>query len=240
MNDDTDERDVAPGDVGSSPTLVDDRAGDGWDEAPGPVHSPTDVADRVRPRRGRPPKDEHAPHGPDEVVQAVVTVATEMFATQGYGTVSLRQIAAEAGVNPGLVHRYIGSKEDVLRAVFAKFSYELEQGPNAVTGSPLSPGTERLVLTQQRIIAHLTLEGYDIGEFKTDSPILSLILDAILEYKPIDEHEARVRALQIMALGLGWRLFESFLLTATGLTEDDHDEVALAIRSTNFVIGRGE
>jgi TetR/AcrR family transcriptional regulator, repressor for neighboring sulfatase len=251
MNDPTDERETPPGEANLSPTLLEERPEASGDEdaEPGPAagadpESTDDdgvVADGgpARPRRGRPPKDAQAPHGPDEVVEAIVAVASEMFASQGYGTVSLRQIAAEAGVNPGLVHRYLGSKEDVLRAVFAKFTYELEEGPNAVTGAPLSPGTERLVFTHQRIIAHLTLEGYDIADFKTDSPIVDLILTAIHEYEDIDDHTARIRALQVLALGLGWRLFESFLLSATGLTEAEHEEISRAIRHTNFAIGRG-
>jgi TetR/AcrR family transcriptional regulator, repressor for neighboring sulfatase len=233
MNDLTDDQPTATHEVAA--TLVQDRT------QPSESWAPGGPAARVpaRPRRGRPPKDAHAPHGPQEVIRAVVEVASEMFANQGYGAVSLRQVAFEAGVNPGLVHRYIGSKEDLLRAVFAKFAYELEDGPDAVTGPPLSPGTERLVHTHQRIIAHLTLEGYDISQYKTQSPVVDVILGAIHDHGTVDDATARVRALQILALGLGWRLFESFLLSATGLTDDDHDAIQAAIRETNIIIGRG-
>jgi len=218
-------------------TLLQDRttSADAWPRE----HSGAGARTSARPRRGRPPKDARAPHGPDEVIRAVVEVATSMFANQGYGTVSLRQVAFEAGVNPGLVHRYIGSKEDLLRAVFDRFAYELEHGPNAVTGPPLSPGAEELVHTHQRIIAHLTLEGYDISAYKTHSPVVDVILSAIHDHEEVDDRAARIRALQILALGLGWRLFESFLLSATGLDEDDHEAVQEAIRATNIMIGRG-
>jgi len=237
MIDRSDEQPTTIGGVGYGPTLVDPRPGPAEAWGPRRPGRPDDAT--TRPRRGRPPKDSAAPHGPQEVIRAVVDAATDMFANQGYGTVSLRQVAAAAGVNPGLVHRYIGSKDDVLRAVFAKFAYELEEGPNAVTGSPLSPGTERLVHTHQRIIAHLTLEGYDISKVRTESPIVDVILDAIQEHRVVDDRTARIRALQILALGLGWRLFESFLLSATDLTTDDRDAIQEAIRDTNFVIGRG-
>jgi TetR/AcrR family transcriptional regulator, repressor for neighboring sulfatase len=195
--------------------------------------------DRSRPRRGRPPKNAYAPHGPDEVTRAVVDVATELFSSHGIGSVSIRQVAAEAGVNPGLVHRYIGSKEDLLRAVFANFADQLEHGPNAVTCSPMSPASERLVLSHQRIIAHLILEGYDISEFSTRSPLVGVVLDAIQENTEVDDHTARIRTLQVLALGLGWRLFETFLTMATGLGPDDHEEIQEAIRQTNLAIGSG-
>jgi TetR/AcrR family transcriptional regulator, repressor for neighboring sulfatase len=194
------------------------------------------AADRNRPRRGRPPKNAHAPHGPDEVTRAVVDVATELFSSHGIGSVSIRQVAAEAGVNPGLVHRYIGSKEDLLRAVFTNFADQLEHGPNAVTASAMTPASERLVLSHQRIIAHLILEGYDITEYSTRSPLVGVVLDTIQRSTAVDEHTARVR---MLALGLGWRLFESFLTSATGLGPDDHDEIQEAIRQTNLAIGRG-
>jgi AcrR family transcriptional regulator len=197
------------------------------------------VAVHPRPRRGRPPKDANAPHGPEQVVRAVVEVATEQFARHGYGTVSLRQVAAEAGVNPGLVHRYIGSKDDVLRAVFDRFAYELEEGPHAIAGPPMSPEVWRLLDTQHRIIAHLTLEGYDISRFKTASPVVDLILSTIHEGVEVDDRTARIRALQILALGLGWRMFESFLLGATGLDEDARGDIAAAIAATNLAIGTG-
>ncbi|HVN52631.1 MAG TPA: helix-turn-helix domain-containing protein [Acidimicrobiales bacterium] len=237
MIDRTDEQPGSNGHGGYAPTLVEPRSAPGEFWARGRRDHADPLA--ARPRRGRPPKDADAPHGPEEVVAAVVDAATVLFSTKGYGTVSLRQVAAAAGVNPGLVHRYIGSKDDVLRAVFAKFAYELEEGPNAVTTPPLRPGTERLVHTQQRIIAHLTLEGYDISKYQTQSPVVDMIMDAIRDYRPVEDREARIRTVQILALGLGWRLFESFLLSATGLGPDDAQDIQDAIRETNFTIGRG-
>ena len=233
MNDHTDERSSPPPPPAGAATSLDERGhhAEWLPRRPLPVHS--------RPRRGRPPKNAEAPHGPEEVVRAVVDVAIDMFSKHGYSGVSLRQVAAAAGVNPGLVHRYIGSKEDVLRAVFDRFNYELEEGPHAVTGPPLTPGAEQLIYAQQRIIAHLTLEGYDVSVFRTQSPLADLILATIHDHDEIDDRTARIRTLQILALGLGWRLFEPFLLGATGLDEGDKEDIAATIRATNLAIGKG-
>lgn len=57
------------------------------------------------------------PHGPDEVRAAVVAAATELFAERPPGAVTVRQIAERAQVNHALVHRYFGTKEDLMRAV---------------------------------------------------------------------------------------------------------------------------
>jgi AcrR family transcriptional regulator len=57
------------------------------------------------------------PHGPAQVRAAAVAAATELFAERPPGAVTVRQIAERAGVNHALVHRYIGTKEDLLREV---------------------------------------------------------------------------------------------------------------------------
>ena len=48
--------------------------------------------------------------------------ATELFAARGPSAVSLREIAAHAGVNFGLIHQYIGTKDNLLRLAFQRAS----------------------------------------------------------------------------------------------------------------------
>ena len=43
-----------------------------------------------------------------------------LFAERGFTAVSVRDIAAEAGVSHALVHRYLGSKEQVYRATLGR------------------------------------------------------------------------------------------------------------------------
>ena len=47
----------------------------------------------------------------------LLDAATKHFARQGYDAVSLREIAAEAGVDVSLVSRYFGGKEELFAAV---------------------------------------------------------------------------------------------------------------------------
>jgi AcrR family transcriptional regulator len=64
------------------------------------------------------------PVGRDEVRAAIIEAAARRFAAQGPDA-SLRDIADDAGVNLGLIHRHIGNKDDLLRAVLAT---EIEGG----------------------------------------------------------------------------------------------------------------
>src|SRR3569623_1531973 len=47
--------------------------------------------------------------------QAILDSARRHFAREGYDNVGLREIAGDAGVDPALVCRYFGGKEQLLR-----------------------------------------------------------------------------------------------------------------------------
>jgi AcrR family transcriptional regulator len=58
--------------------------------------------------------------GRDAVVTRVLDAAEELFSEHPYADVSVRGIGEAAGVSHALVHRYVGSKADILRAVLAR------------------------------------------------------------------------------------------------------------------------
>ena len=102
--------------------------------------------------------------------------------------------------------------------------------------------TEATLDAHQRIIAHLLLEGYDLTTLRLDSPVVPRLVEMVPREAGDDVNvrvELALRSLQILAMGMGWRLFGTYLLDVTGLEAEDRDEVHLAIRATNFAIGRG-
>ncbi|THV27269.1 TetR family transcriptional regulator [Glycomyces paridis] len=46
----------------------------------------------------------------------ILAAARRLFAEEGFESVSMRRIAAEAGVDPSLIHHYFGSKDDLFLA----------------------------------------------------------------------------------------------------------------------------
>ena len=68
------------------------------------------------------------PNGRDEVRAAVLEAAARRFAAEGPDA-SLRDIADDAGVNLGLIHRHLGNKDDLMRAVLAS---EIERGVGTI------------------------------------------------------------------------------------------------------------
>ena len=59
------------------------------------------------------------PRGRAEVVEAVLDAARTLIAEQGPG-VTLRDIAEHTGVNFGLIYQYVGTKDQLVREVYAR------------------------------------------------------------------------------------------------------------------------
>jgi AcrR family transcriptional regulator len=70
---------------------------------------------------------------------ALLAAATERFVREGYDSVSLREIASDAGVDVSLVSRYFGGKEELFAEVLA----ECPSGADMFEGDPSDFG-ERL------------------------------------------------------------------------------------------------
>jgi AcrR family transcriptional regulator len=84
--------------------------------------------------------------GPTRTRGAILDAARAAFAARGYDAVSVRSVAREAGVDPALVHRVFGSKEQLFVAAM-----ELPVAPGVLVTAVLADGVEgvgeRLVRT---------------------------------------------------------------------------------------------
>jgi TetR/AcrR family transcriptional regulator, repressor for neighboring sulfatase len=179
-------------------------------------------------------------------VASLVAAATELFAERGPDGVSLREIAAHAGLNYGLIHQYVGSKDDLLRLVIAhststtaaRFAQaggvgealELLQGPVGADRPPYA-----------RLLAWAILQGRDARELAGPSPALPKLI-AMLPAAGADmganddladtdlSDDPRLRAAAIAALTLGWGLFGTFVSQAAGLDDVEPAEAHAAVQ----------
>jgi len=60
------------------------------------------------------------PRNAEATKAAILAAARGRFAQASYDTVGLREIAGDAGVDPALISRYFGSKEDLFAAVLSR------------------------------------------------------------------------------------------------------------------------
>ena len=89
----------------------------------------------------------------------MLDAAASLFAERGVDRVSLRQIAAAADVNAALIRRYIGNRDELVRAVFDDLSRQLAE---TFLASPLSGsgfGLDTVGGKWARLVAALVVTG---------------------------------------------------------------------------------
>jgi AcrR family transcriptional regulator len=106
--------------------------------------------------------------GPSSTRASILAAAVECFAANGYDATSMRRIAAVAGVDPALVRRFFGGKEQL----FAEMATALivpERAVAAVTEGAAEAAGERLL----RYFLSL------LGDVAHPGPLLGLIRSAV-------------------------------------------------------------
>lgn len=121
------------------------------------------------PRTGRRP-------GPSNTREQILAAAARCFAVAGYDATSVRQVAADAGVDPALVRRFFGGKEQLFTQV-ASTLIDPARALAAVTDGPPELAGERL------LNYFLSL----LGDVRQPGPILGLIRSAVTS-----EHAAQL------------------------------------------------
>ena len=89
--------------------------------------------------------------GKPDTRQMILAAARDVFAEWGYDRASIRGIAAQAGVDPALVHHYFGNKDSLFQAAIQSPIDPGELLTEALTGKGLDGLGERLVRVFLRV-----------------------------------------------------------------------------------------
>jgi AcrR family transcriptional regulator len=173
----------------------------------------------------------------DRAVAALVASATELFSERGPAGVSLREVASHAGLNYGLIHQYVGSKEDLIRLVIEQVTssatrrFQDAKGVMEVLDILLGPpdGSQ----SYPRFLAWAILEGRDPRELAGPTPALPLLIDMLPVAEPsraLDD-DPRLRAAAVTALALGWQIFGGFVTRTAELEDIDSRDLHASVRS---------
>jgi len=98
----------------------------------------------------------------------IVSAAARCFASAGYDATSMRQVAAGAGVDPALVRRFFGGKEELFTAV-ASAVIDPASALAAMADGPVDQAGERLL----RYFLGL------LGDVRRPGPLLGLVRAAV-------------------------------------------------------------
>ncbi|WP_234786532.1 MULTISPECIES: TetR/AcrR family transcriptional regulator [Mycolicibacter] len=165
------------------------------------------------------------PYGNVEVKPAILNAALDLFTERGPAATSIRDIAARAGVNHGLVFRHFGTKQQLIGAVLDHldqlvFDRIAEGGPEL----------DWAIGLQSQLVAQASLAGYSPGELQSHFPGIALLVKR-LQSQGADLTEARATAAHIVALQLSWHLFEPYLRSSADLQAMDAEQLHQSIRA---------
>lgn len=174
-----------------------------------------------------------APYGRQQVRAALIASAAELFAARGPARVPLREIADHAGVNLGQIPRHFGSKDALLAAVIETLGQQI----SAESSQQELDGLDRTLSFFDatgasplwRVIARAVLDGYDLGSLQKTFPLVGALVEFLERERAAgrlaDEFDPRTSAAVMAALGLGWLLFEPFLVAAAGLNDRSPEKI---------------
>ena len=185
-------------------------------------------------------KKQAKPKGKEAVMTAILEAATTLFAEKGPSAVSIRDIAAKAGVNHGLIHRHFGSKENLRLQV----QHSLMKKINEDIGEPESyaDAVSRLVKTLRnndafwKFLIRTFLDKKFSGDVEKSFPFLRKMVDFVTEAmkdNPLAlDIDPRILAAGSSAMALGLLVFEKYLFPGTGLDEEPPEIVQEKILNT--------
>lgn len=177
------------------------------------------------------------PTGKDDVMTAILDAATALFAAKGVAGVSVRDIAAKANVNHGLVHRHFGSKENLRLQV----QNHLMEKINADIGEPenyqdaFRRGVAALRKNEAfwKVLARTFLDGQFEGDVQSAFPFLRKMTAIITQAQKDGTFDTRTDPRLLVAGGtamvLGLLVFENYLLPGTGLDGEPAETAQNAI-----------
>ena len=154
---------------------------------------------------------------------AVLDAAARHFAAHG-ANASLRDIAAEAGVNLGLIHRHFGNKDDLLQAVLDD---QRRAGADLVTASPDAAAAVRQILEATvakdqhvRTLAWLALDDAQDLSLHHEYPTIAKLREMVG-----DDPDTQLRLMAAFSMVYGWTVFGPSLLDAFGHDTADRPDV---------------
>lgn len=126
---------------------------------------------------------EHIAHGPDDPKAALLRAAAELMAERSPSDVTLREIAARAGVNYGLIHRHYRTKDRLLLEIFQEFT---DYGAEQIRSSETIHEAIRRTFTLDsggfaRILAWVALDGVPSEKTFADTSGMAVFQDLIVQ-----------------------------------------------------------
>ncbi len=175
--------------------------------------------------------------GKDVNTARILDSAQMLFAKHGPRAVSVREVAEHAGVSHALVHKYFGSKDDLIKAVIDRV--DVQRASTAKASASLRDVYQELlpqVLLQRdhsMMLVRSAMEGTEYvslaERIRTTSAMVALARRAAASgdkpLPPPRDIDPRVLVSAITAMILGWASLEDWVWPTAGIDPAGKQEV---------------
>jgi AcrR family transcriptional regulator len=169
--------------------------------------------------------------------ERILDAAQELFAKHGPAAVTVRQVAEKAGVTHALVHKYFGSKDDLIKAVVDRV--DVQRAATAMASSSLRDVYQELlprVMLQRdhsMMLVRSAMEGTEYvslaERIRTTSAMVALARrtasSGAQPSPPPQDIDPRVLVSAISAMIFGWASIEDWVWPAAGIDPAEKDDV---------------
>ena len=169
--------------------------------------------------------------------ERILDSAQELFAKHGPAAVTVRQVAEKAGVTHALVHKYFGSKNDLIKAVVDRV--DVQRAATAMASSSLRDAYQELfprVMLQRdhsMMLVRSAMEGTEYvslaERIRTTSAMVALARrtasSGAQPSPPPRDIDPRVLVSAISAMILGWASVEDWVWPTAGIDPAEKDDV---------------
>lgn len=177
--------------------------------------------------------------------EAILDAAETLFAQKGFAAVSVRDIGARAGVSHALVHRYLGSKEDIYHAVLGRNeaairaaageSDDLVEAVGRMLREGLSHSRQYLCIVAQSAVQGMPFTA-SIGHFPATQRLVELAETRCPRRSGVGNGlTPRFVIAAIVSLNIGWIAVRSWIRPAGGL--ESLDDAALDGYLERLILG---
>lgn len=197
---------------------------------------PAPPGDQSNPGRRHPgpARSDSKPVGPEAVREAVLESAARLFAEHGVAHVSLRDIALEADVQLPLIRRYVGRRAELVDTVLKRLNDQVAAFAEQHPLEPFEYGTDSILGRWMAVLTHFATVGATPPPDGTNP--LEALAGVLERSLGADPAAARVRSAQVAAISLGWRLYEDYLIAASGLGDVELDALRIDINRVQRMI----
>lgn len=184
----------------------------------------------------RPASETSQSRSREQTIERILDAAEELFADRAPDAVTVRDVAARAGVTHALIHNYIGSKEDLLTAALQRMKPSRRR---VIVESPdlrhalvaLIPDVIDTRL-HSRMMVRSAMDGVEYVSLRERIGNAGALID--LAHASMESSEAgprcsgidpRIVVASVIAYAYGWVALESWLLPMCDLEDVDREEL---------------